>query len=37
MRVVYLPLYLAGVRWVRTFSWNLATLGLALMIVGIFV
>ena len=35
MRVLYLPLYLSGVRWLRTFSWNLATLGLALMIVGV--
>ncbi|MBU1176493.1 MAG: MAPEG family protein [Alphaproteobacteria bacterium] len=35
MRVLYLPLYLAGVRWLRTFSWNLATTGLALMIIGI--
>jgi uncharacterized MAPEG superfamily protein len=29
-RVVYLPLYAAGVPWLRTFSWNLATLGLVL-------
>ena len=35
-RAIYLPLYLAGVPWMRTFSWNLATLGLALMIVGVF-
>lgn len=35
MRTIYLPLYLIGVRWFRTFSWNLATLGLALMIVGV--
>jgi len=34
-RIVYLPLYLAGIPWLRTFSWNLATLGLALMIVGV--
>jgi uncharacterized MAPEG superfamily protein len=37
MRVLYLPLYLIGGRWARTFSWNLATLGLALMIVGVLV
>ena len=30
-RVLYLPLYAAGVPWVRTFSWNLATLGLVLV------
>lgn len=32
-RLVFLPLYAAGVPWLRTFSWNLATLGL--MLVGI--
>ncbi|HEY4343679.1 MAG TPA: MAPEG family protein [Parvibaculum sp.] len=30
-RVLFLPLYAAGVPWLRTFSWNLATLGLALV------
>lgn len=30
-RVVYLPLYAAGVPWLRTFSWNIASLGLALV------
>jgi uncharacterized MAPEG superfamily protein len=29
-RVLFLPLYAAGTPWLRTFSWNLATLGLAL-------
>lgn len=29
-RIVYLPLYAAGVPWLRTFSWNIATLGLVL-------
>lgn len=29
-RILFLPLYAAGVRWLRTFSWNLATLGLVL-------
>lgn len=29
-RILYLPLYAAGVPWLRTFSWNLATLGLVL-------
>ncbi|MDX1650323.1 MAG: MAPEG family protein [Myxococcota bacterium] len=27
-RVLFLPLYALGVPWLRTFSWNLATLGL---------
>ena len=35
-RVIYLPLYLSGIPWLRTFSWNFATLGLVLMIVGVF-
>lgn len=30
-RVVYLPLYALGVPWLRSFSWNLATLGLVLV------
>jgi uncharacterized MAPEG superfamily protein len=30
-RILFLPLYAAGVPWLRTFSWNLATLGLVLM------
>lgn len=30
-RVLFLPLYAAGVPWLRTFSWKLATLGLALV------
>jgi len=30
-RVVFLPLYAAGVPWLRSFSWNLATLGLVLV------
>ncbi len=30
-RIVFLPLYAVGVRWLRTFSWNLATLGLVLV------
>lgn len=34
-RLAYLPLYAAGTPWLRTFSWNAATLGLALMIVQI--
>ncbi len=34
-RLAYLPLYAAGTPWLRTFAWNAATLGLALMIVQI--
>ena len=30
-RVAFLPLYAAGIPWIRTFSWNAATLGLALV------
>jgi uncharacterized MAPEG superfamily protein len=30
-RVLFLPLYAAGVPWLRTFSWNIATLGLVLV------
>ena len=34
-RVLFLPLYAAGVPWLRTFSWNIATLGLAMVMVAI--
>ncbi|MBM3621399.1 MAG: hypothetical protein FJX20_12000 [Alphaproteobacteria bacterium] len=30
-RLVFLPLYALGVPWLRTFSWNIATLGLVLV------
>jgi len=30
-RVLFLPLYALGVPWLRTLSWNLATLGLVLV------
>jgi len=30
-RILFLPLYAAGVPWLRTFSWNLASLGLVLV------
>lgn len=36
-RVVFLPLYWAGVPWLRTFSWNIASLGLVLVMVQIMV
>jgi uncharacterized MAPEG superfamily protein len=31
-RAAHLPLYLAGVAWLRTFAWNIATLGIAIML-----
>lgn len=36
-RSVYLPLYAMGVPWLRSFSWNLATLGLVLVGAQLFV
>lgn len=36
-RVLFLPLYAIGVPWLRTFSWNVASLGLALVGVHIVV
>lgn len=30
-RILFLPLYAIGVPWLRTLSWNLATLGLVLV------
>ena len=30
-RAIFLPLYAWGVPWLRTFSWNIATLGLVLI------
>lgn len=30
-RALFLPLYASGVPWLRTFSWNIATLGLVLV------
>jgi uncharacterized MAPEG superfamily protein len=34
-RTVFLPLYALGTPWLRTFSWNFATLGLVLVMVQI--
>jgi uncharacterized MAPEG superfamily protein len=34
-RVVYLPLYLAGTFMIRSLVWNVATIGLALMLFGV--
>lgn len=30
-RIVYLPLYAAGIPWIRTFSWAIATSGIVLV------
>lgn len=30
-RILFLPLYAVGVPWLRTFAWNVATLGLVLV------
>ena len=34
-RVVYLPVYAAGIPWVRTIVWIVATLGIVVMLVGL--
>lgn len=34
-RVAYLPAYLSGLPWVRTVFWQIATLGIVLMLVGV--
>ncbi len=34
-RAAFIPLYAFGVPWIRTFSWNLATLGLTMVIIAI--
>lgn len=34
-RILFLPLYAMGTPWLRTFSWNLATAGLAMVMVAI--
>lgn len=36
-RIAFLPLYAAGVPWIRTFSWNLATFGLAMVMAAVVV
>lgn len=36
-RVLFLPLYAAGLPWIRTFSWNFATLGLVLVMAAVVV
>lgn len=34
-RILFLPLYAAGTPWLRTFSWNIATLGLAMTMAAV--
>ena len=34
-RILFLPLYAAGVPWLRTFSWNIATLGLVMVMAAV--
>jgi uncharacterized MAPEG superfamily protein len=34
-RAIFLPLYAAGVPWMRTFSWNAATAGLAMVMLAV--
>lgn len=34
-RILFLPLYAAGLPWIRTFSWNFATLGLAMVLAAV--
>jgi uncharacterized MAPEG superfamily protein len=36
-RIVYLPLYAFGVRYIRSLAWNIATLGIILIMAGIVV
>ena len=34
-RVAYLPAYLSGLPWLRTFIWQIATAGIALVLLGL--
>ncbi|WP_334161313.1 MAPEG family protein [Phenylobacterium sp.] len=34
-RVLFLPLYALGVPWIRSFSWNAATLGLVMVMAAV--
>lgn len=36
-RMAYLPAYLSGLPWVRTVFWQVATLGIVLILVGVLV
>lgn len=35
-RILFLPLYAAGAPWLRTFSWNIATAGLVMVMATVF-
>lgn len=34
-RVLFLPLYAAGIPWLRTFSWNIASAGLVMVMAAV--
>lgn len=34
-RIAYLPAYLSGLPWIRTIFWQVATIGLVVMLIGI--
>lgn len=34
-RILFLPLYMAGVRWLRTLAWNAATAGLVMTMAAV--
>jgi len=34
-RTIYIPLYASGIPWLRSFSWNIATLGLVMVMAAI--
>jgi len=34
-RVLFLPLYAAGIPWLRTFSWNIASVGLVMVMAAV--
>ena len=36
-RIAFLPLYAWGVPWLRTFTWNIATAGLVIVAVDLFI
>lgn len=36
-RAIYLPLYLLGIPWLRSFAWNFATGALAVLLAGILI
>jgi uncharacterized MAPEG superfamily protein len=34
-RTAFIPLYAGGIPWIRTFSWNIATLGLVMVMAAV--